>query len=80
MADETTETTETEQKPKRGAAAAAKAKAGLDLVRLRLAQLVWLVCVLAALVLAIGALLIALDTAIDQKNLPAIAPPTTMNQ
>ncbi len=60
MADETTETTETEQKPKRGAAAAAKAKAGADLVRLRLAQLVWLVCVLAALVLAIGALLVAL--------------------
>ncbi len=52
MADETTETPETEQKPKRGAAAAAKAKAGVDLVRLRIAQLVWLVCVLAALVLA----------------------------
>ena len=52
-----TRTTETEQKPKRGAAAAAKAKAGADVVRLRLAQLVWLVCVLAALVLAVGALL-----------------------
>jgi len=60
--------TDTETKHKRGAAAAAKAKAGLDLVRLRLAQLVWLVCVLAALVLAIGALLIALGDAIDQKN------------
>jgi hypothetical protein len=65
VADETTETPETEQKPKRGAAAAAKAKAGADLVRLRLAQLVWLVCVLAALVLAIGALLVALKANTD---------------
>jgi hypothetical protein len=65
VADETTETPETEQKPKRGAAAAAKAKAGVDLVRLRLAQLVWLVCVLAALVLAIGALLVALKANTD---------------
>ena len=68
MADETTETTETEQKPKRGAAAAAKAKAGVDLVRLRLAQLVWLVCVLAALVLALGALFISLKDSVDQDN------------
>ena len=30
-------------------------------IRARLAQLIWLVCVLAALVLAVGALLIALD-------------------
>ena len=30
-------------------------------IRVRLAQLVWLVCALAALVLAVGALLIALD-------------------
>jgi hypothetical protein len=65
VADETTETPETEQKPRRGAAAAAKAKAGVDLVRLRLAQLVWLVCVLAALVLAIGALLVALKANTD---------------
>jgi hypothetical protein len=65
VADETAETPETEQKPKRGAAAAAKAKAGLDLVRLRVAQLVWLVCVLAALVLAIGALLVALKANTD---------------
>ena len=55
------ENTDTEQKPRRSAAAAAKAKAGTDYVRLRLAQLVWLVCVVAALILAIGALLIALD-------------------
>jgi hypothetical protein len=67
VADDETET-ETEQKHKRGAAAAAKAKAGVEVVRLRLAQLIWLVCVLAALVLAIGALLIALGDAIDQKN------------
>jgi uncharacterized membrane protein len=57
--------TDTEQKPKRGAAAAAKAKAATDVVRLRIAQLVWLVCVVAALVLAAGALLIALDANTD---------------
>jgi hypothetical protein len=60
--------TETEQKRKRGAAAAAKAKAGVDVVRLRLAQLVWLVCVAAALVLAVGALLIALGDSVNQDN------------
>jgi len=54
------ENTDSEQKPRRRAAAAARAKAGADVVRLRLAQLVWLVCVLAALVLAAGALLVAL--------------------
>jgi hypothetical protein len=53
--------TETGRVPGRGAAAAAKAKAGADFVRLRVAQVAWLVCVLAALVLAIGALLVALD-------------------
>ena len=65
MADDETET---DTKHKRGAAAAAKAKAGLDVVRLRLAQLIWLVCVAAALVLAVGALLIALGDSIDQNN------------
>ena len=64
MADETTATAG-EQRPKRGATAAAKAKAGVDLVRLRVAQLVWLVCVLAALVLAVGALLVALEANTD---------------
>ena len=59
MADD--DNTDTEQKPRRGAAAAAKAKAATDVVRLRIAQLVWLVCVIAALILAAGALLIALD-------------------
>jgi hypothetical protein len=55
------ENTDTEPKTRRGAAAAAKAKAGADFVRLRVAQLVWIVCVVAALILAAGALLIALE-------------------
>ena len=59
---------ETEQKPKRGAAAAAKARAGSDWVRLRLAQLVWLLCVIAALFLAVGALLIALGDSVNRSN------------
>ena len=60
--------TEDRAGPKRGAAAAAKAKAGVDFVRLRLAQLIWLVCVLAALVLAVGALLIALGDSVNRDN------------
>jgi hypothetical protein len=60
--------TDTEPKPRRGAAAAAKVKSGVELVRQRLAQLVWLVCVLAALVLAIGALLIALGDSVHRDN------------
>ena len=67
MADDITEN-ETEQKSKRGAAAAAKAKAGSDWIRLRIAQLVWLVCVLAALCLAVGALLIALGDSVNRSN------------
>ncbi|WP_426245267.1 hypothetical protein [Nocardioides sp. LHG3406-4] len=35
-------------------------RGAVDTVRARLAQLIWLVCVLAALVLAVGALLVAL--------------------
>jgi len=35
-------------------------------IRARLAQLLWLVCALAALLLAVGALLVALDA--NQKN------------
>jgi hypothetical protein len=66
VADDDTDT-ETEQKHKR-AAAAAKAKAGADFVRLRLAQLVWLVCVVAALILAAGALLIALQDSVNRSN------------
>jgi len=41
-------------------------KAGSDLIRNRIASVVWLVAVLAAVVLAMGALLIALDA--NQKN------------
>ena len=63
MADDDTET---EPKRRRGEAAAAKSKAGNDIVRQRIAQLVWVVCVVAALILAIGALLIALDA--NMKN------------
>ena len=68
MADDTDDNTASDQKPRRGAAAAAKAKAGADFVRLRIAQLVWLVCVLAALVLAAGALLIALEDSVNRGN------------
>jgi hypothetical protein len=67
VADDITDN-KTEQKPKRGAAAAAKAKAGSDWVRLRLAQVVWLVCVIAALFLAVGALLIALGDSVNTSN------------
>jgi hypothetical protein len=56
------------RQPTRGATARAKAKAGTDWVRLRLAQLIWLVCVLAALVLATGALFIALGDSVDADN------------
>jgi hypothetical protein len=38
----------------------AQAKAAANLVRARIAQLLWIVCALAALVLAVGALCIAL--------------------
>jgi hypothetical protein len=43
-----------------GADRSAQVKAAANLVRLRVAQGVWLLCVLAALVLALGALCIAL--------------------
>lgn len=42
------------------------ALAGANQVRLRVAQVIWLVCVVAALLLAVGALLIALDA--NAKN------------
>jgi hypothetical protein len=48
--------------PDRGA----RAKAAADLVRARVAQLVWVLCALAALVLAVGALCIALKA--NQSN------------
>ena len=43
-----------------------KASSGVAMVRARLAQLVWLVAVVCALLLALGALLIALDA--NQDN------------
>jgi len=43
-----------------------KKGSGLDAVRLRLAQLIWLAAVVCALFLAVGALLIALDA--NQDN------------
>ena len=43
-----------------------KASSGVAMVRARLAQLVWLVAVVCALFLAVGALLIALDA--NQDN------------
>jgi hypothetical protein len=59
---------DTEEKPKRGAAAAARAKAGADYVRLRIAQVIWVICVVAALILAAGALLIALQDSVNRSN------------
>src|SRR5215218_5824373 len=46
---------------------AAQAKAATNLVRTRIAQLVWVVCVLAALILAVGALCIALKANADNS-------------
>jgi hypothetical protein len=46
---------------------AAQAKAAAALVRTRFAQLVWIVCALAALVLAAGALCIALKANADNS-------------
>ncbi|MFY9916693.1 MAG: hypothetical protein WAK18_18610 [Nocardioidaceae bacterium] len=53
-------------RPSRLATGGKKVKAGADLVRSRLASLVWLVAVLAAIVLSVGALLIALKA--NQDN------------
>ncbi len=52
--------------PSRLASGGKKIRAGADLIRSRLASLVWLVAVLAAVVLALGALLIALKA--NQDN------------
>ncbi len=53
-------------RPSRLATGGKKVKAGADLVRSRLASLIWLVAVLAAIVLSVGALLIALKA--NQDN------------
>ena len=45
----------------------AQAKAAANLVRTRIAQLVWAVCVIAALILAVGALCIALKANTDNS-------------
>jgi hypothetical protein len=45
----------------------AQAKAAMNQVRARLAQLVWVVCALAALVLAVAALCIALKANLDNS-------------
>jgi hypothetical protein len=45
----------------------AQVKAAANMVRTRISQLVWVVCVLAALVLAIGALCIALKANADNS-------------
>jgi len=57
--DQATETTTVDR--------TAQAKAAANLVRTRIAQLVWILCVLAALVLAIGALCIALKANADNE-------------
>jgi hypothetical protein len=44
-----------------------RAKAAVSAVRSRLAQLIWIVCALAALVLAVGALCIALRANLDNS-------------
>ena len=56
--NETADTDATEQAPKPNRSA--QAKAVVDKVRTKLAQVVWIVCVVAALFLAAGALCIAL--------------------
>ena len=56
--DETADQDATEQAPKPDRSA--QAKAAVNQVRTRLAQVVWIVCVVAALFLAAGALCIAL--------------------
>lgn len=63
MADEKTDQ-KTDEKKRRGSGK--KVLAGANLVRSRLASLVWLVAVVCALFLAVGALLIALKA--NQDN------------
>lgn len=68
-----TEATATEKAPRRkasgGEGGGGGARAASAVVRTRLAQLVWIVCVLLALVLAVGALLVALDNANRDNSL-----------
>ena len=62
MAKEKTTTDRKDAGSSKGRAAAAASA-----VRVRIAQLVWLVCVLCALVLALGALLVALKANADNQ-------------
>lgn len=62
--DEASETTTT---TRRRADRTGQARAAANLVRARLAQLVWVICALAALVLAVAALCIALKANLDNS-------------
>ena len=64
--DKVTETETRRPRRDRGASAA-KVKAGADAVRSRIATVVWLVAVVCALFLAVGALLIALKANEDNS-------------
>jgi hypothetical protein len=66
MADMTDED-ETSAKDQKKADRVAQTKAAVANVRTRVAQVVWLLCVVAALVLAIGALCIALKANADNS-------------
>lgn len=82
MSDASNETTEKPQassddaasgvKPRRRGAGNGSVKAGADAVRSRLASVVWLVAVICALFLAIGALVTALDMNLDNPILAFI--------
>ena len=61
------EKTTDDRKDKDKGATRVKAAAATSAVRRRLAQLVWLICVLCALVLALGALLVALKANGDNE-------------
>jgi hypothetical protein len=63
--DETGDDPVEETQVDRAAQARAKAQAAANAVRARVAQVVWLLCALAALVLAVGALCIALKANLD---------------
>ncbi len=65
-ADENTAPAGRRSRRERGREAGAKVKAGSDALRSRIASVVWLVAVVCALILAVGALLIALKA--NQDN------------
>jgi hypothetical protein len=63
--DETDDDAVEETQVDRTAQAKARAKAATNALRARVAQVVWILCALAALVLAVGALCIALKANLD---------------